>query len=150
VTLSDFPYIACKCLRRSSTILKLYFLQPEPQSQVYPLKTFMIPGASRNYPRQVTYAFIGHSSSQCRGRLIVIFLKLSTLCILAVNHFFLFQLYAHNMFNTYVYHLLTSYMFQCLLHHLQGDYYVICSRTVCYLRCCYKVCATKCKVYPVS
>jgi hypothetical protein len=33
-----------------------------------------------------------------------IILKLSTLCILAVNRFFLFQLHAHNMLNTYIYH----------------------------------------------
>ena len=31
-------------------------------------------------------------------------LKLSTPRILAVNHFFLFQLNAHNTLNTYIYH----------------------------------------------
>jgi hypothetical protein len=33
-------------------------------------------------------------------------LKLSALCIFAVNFFFLFQLNAHNTLNTYIYHLL--------------------------------------------
>jgi len=33
-------------------------------------------------------------------------LKVSTPCILAVSHFLLFPLNAHNMFNTYIYHIL--------------------------------------------
>jgi len=31
-------------------------------------------------------------------------LKLSTSCIFVANHFFLFQLNAHNMLKTYIYH----------------------------------------------
>jgi len=37
-------------------------------------------------------------------------LKLSTLCILAVNHFFLFQLNAYIMLNKYIYHQLPPNM----------------------------------------
>ena len=33
-----------------------------------------------------------------------VILKLSTPCILAVNHFLLFKLKAHYMLNTYIYH----------------------------------------------
>jgi len=32
----------------------------------------------------------------------------------------------------------TSYMFWCLLHHLQADHYVTCSKTTFSLQCCYK------------
>jgi hypothetical protein len=28
-------------------------------------------------------------------------------------------------------------MFRCLLHHLQGDHCVTCSKTICFLQCCY-------------
>jgi len=38
-------------------------------------------------------------------------LKLSTPCILAINHFFLFQLIARNMLNTYIYHELSPTCF---------------------------------------
>jgi len=41
------------------------------------------------------------------------------------------------MFNTCLYIYLspfTSYKFRCLLHHLQGDHCVTCSRTVCFLQ----------------
>jgi hypothetical protein len=30
-------------------------------------------------------------------------------------------------------------MFWCLLHHLQGEHYITCSKTVCILQCCYKM-----------
>jgi hypothetical protein len=65
-------------------------------------------------------------------------LKLSTTCILAANHFFLFQLNAHNMLNTYIYHQLPSKCL-CLLHHLQGDHCITCSKTMCFWQCCYKM-----------
>jgi hypothetical protein len=34
---------------------------------------------------------------------------------------------------------ITSYIFRYLLHHLQGDHYVICLKTICFLQCCYKL-----------
>jgi len=49
----------------------------------------------------------------------------------------LFQLNAHNMINTYIYHLLPPTCFGCLLRHLQGDHCNTCSRTICFLQCCY-------------
>jgi len=30
---------------------------------------------------------------------------------------------------------ITSYMFRCLLHHLQGDHYVTCSKIISFLKC---------------
>ena len=33
----------------------------------------------------------------------------------------------------------TSYMFWCLLHHLQENHCVTCSKNVCFLQCCYKI-----------
>jgi len=33
----------------------------------------------------------------------------------------------------------TPYMFRCLLHHLQGDHCVTCSKTIYFLLCCYKI-----------
>jgi hypothetical protein len=51
------------------------------------------------------------------------------------------------MLNTYIYHLL-PHIFWCLLHHLQGDHYVICSGTVRFVQCCYIGCAIKYKVNP--
>ena len=56
-----------------------------------------------------------------------------------------FQLNAHNVVNIYL-SPVTSYMFQCLLHHLQGDNCVACSKTVCFLQCCYIGWAIKCKI----
>ena len=46
-----------------------------------------------------------------------------------LNHFFLFQLNAHNMLNTCICHQITSYMFRSLLHHPQGDHCITCSET---------------------
>jgi len=43
----------------------------------------------------------------------------------------------------------TSYMFWCLLCHLQGDHCIICSRTICFLHCCYIGCAIEYNVYRV-
>jgi len=58
--------------------------------------------------------------------------KLSTLCILVVNHFFLFQPNTHNK---YIYlSPVTSYTFWCLLHHLQEDYCVTCLKTMCFMQ----------------
>jgi hypothetical protein len=30
-------------------------------------------------------------------------------------------------------------MFRCLLHHLQGDQCITCSKTICFSQCCYKM-----------
>jgi len=60
-----------------------------------------------------------------------VFLKLSTLCILTIIHFFLFQINAHDMLNTCIYYQLPSTCFGvCLLHHLQGDCCAICSEPI--------------------
>ena len=44
---------------------------------------------------------------------------------------------------------ITSYMFRCLLHPLQEDHYVSCSKTIFFLQCCYIDCAIKSAIYPV-
>jgi len=44
---------------------------------------------------------------------------------------------------------ITSYIFRCLLHHLQEDHCVTCSKTVCIVQCCSIGCAVKYKIYPV-
>jgi hypothetical protein len=54
------------------------------------------------------------------------------------------------MLNIYIYlSSITSYMLRCLLHHHQGDHFVICSRTICCFQCCCIGCATKYKVHSV-
>jgi len=52
-------------------------------------------------------------------------LKLPPPCILAVNHFILFQLNKHNMLNTYIYHQLPPTYF--------GVYYTIFRETIALL-----------------
>ena len=39
-------------------------------------------------------------------------------------------------------------MFRCLLHHLHEDQCFTCSKTICFLLCCYTGRAIKCKIYP--
>jgi len=53
----------------------------------------------------------------------IFFLKLSTPCILAVSFFFLFQLNAHNMLHTYIYH--------PLIPTHSGVCYIIFRETIC-------------------
>ena len=43
----------------------------------------------------------------------------------------------------------TSYMFRCLLHHLQGDHCVACSKTICLLQRRYICCGIECTIYTV-
>jgi hypothetical protein len=61
----------------------------------------------------------------------------------------LLQLNARSMINTHIYHLLPPTRFGCLLRHLQRDNCNTCSRTVCFVQCCYIGRATKCKIFPV-
>jgi len=37
-------------------------------------------------------------------------------------------------------------MFCCFLHHLQGDHCITCSKTTCFLQCCYTSYAIKCTI----
>ena len=53
----------------------------------------------------------------------------------------LFQLNAHNMFNTYIYHQLPPTCFDVC--------YTIFGVTIALLECCYIGCTVKCKLYPV-
>jgi hypothetical protein len=58
----------------------------------------------------------------------------ATCCVvLAIsNTSSIFQLYGHNILNTYILLPLTSCMFGRLLHHLQGEYRITCSKTICF------------------
>jgi hypothetical protein len=63
-------------------------------------------------------------------------LKLSTPFILAIIYFFIptkCTLYVKYIYLSPV----TSYMFRCLLHHLQGDHCVTCSKSLRLLQCCW-------------
>ena len=53
---------------------------------------------------------------------------LSTPCIFAVNHFFLFYLNAHNMLNTYIYHQLPLIFFGVRYAIFRGDHCVTCAK----------------------
>jgi hypothetical protein len=43
-----------------------------------------------------------------------------------------------------------SYKYQCMLFHLQGDHYVICSKIVRFLQCCYIGCTVTCNIYCIQ
>jgi hypothetical protein len=71
-----------------------------------------------------------------------IILKFSTSCILAVNHFFLFQLKAHNIFNTYFFHLLPPTCISACYTIFRETRCVTCSKTKCFRKV-----ALKCTTY---
>jgi hypothetical protein len=67
-----------------------------------------------------------------------------TNCINSFSRSFLFQINAHNILSTHIYHQLPPTFFVVLLNHLQGDNCVTCSRTICFCSG-----AIKCKIYPI-
>jgi hypothetical protein len=66
--------------------------------------------------------------------------------------FYVFQLNAHNMLNTYIYHqwLVHVLVFVTPSSHLQGDHFVTCLNTACFLQRGYVCCALKLKIYSWS
>jgi hypothetical protein len=72
-----------------------------------------------------------------------LFVNITQIIFLSFPHralyFFLFQINAHNMLKYIYLSPITSYIFRRLLHLLQEDHCVTCSKTTCFLQCCYNM-----------
>ena len=66
-------------------------------------------------------------------------LKLSTPCILVVNHFFVFQLNAHNILNTYIYYQLPPTCFGVCYTIFRETIALLAQQLYTFLQCCYNV-----------
>jgi hypothetical protein len=117
--------------KHTQSVIYIYLPQPNTHNQLY---TYIYP----NQTHTISYIHIFTPTKQTK--ISYIHICTPTKHTQSVIYIYLTQPNTQSVIYIYL-SPFTSCMCRCFLHDLQADHCVICSKTICFLQCCYIVCA---------